>query len=94
MCSKLVLTCWYYFDHATAGKDASLLKRCIRMQQAVFAMPKQEAVAWAVEQINIGNLAGAKQLLDALLALPVSKFGKQERLGAYLARGHGMGDAG
>ena len=50
-------------------------------------MPKQEAVAWAVEQINVGNLAGAKQLLDALLAQPLSKFGKQERLGAFLARG-------
>ncbi len=50
-------------------------------------MPKQDAVAWAVEQINMGNLAGAKQLLDALLALPLSKFGKQERLGAFLARG-------
>ena len=50
-------------------------------------MPKQEAVAWAVEQINAGNLSGAKQLLDALLALPLSKFSKQERLGAFLARG-------
>ncbi len=50
-------------------------------------MPKQEAVAWAVEQINIGNLTGAKQLLDALLVLPFSKFGRQERLGAFLARG-------
>ena len=50
-------------------------------------MPKQEAVAWAVEQINQGNLSGAKQLLDTMLALPLSNFGKQERLGAFLARG-------
>jgi hypothetical protein len=50
-------------------------------------MPKQEAVAWAVEQINVGNLAGAKHLLDALLALPLSGFSTTDRLGAYLARG-------
>ena len=50
-------------------------------------MPKQDAVTWAVEQINVGNLAGAKHLLDALLALPLSRFGTTDRLGAYLARG-------